>query len=148
MLAVLRQRNFALVWLAGLISLTGDWFLLVALPYVVYDFTGSAAATAATVATRVLPRLLLGTVAGLFLQRVVPDEFRGRVFGSLIAAISLALLIGSGVAGALGNRVDITIMLSAQAVSFPLAGLFALLTLAPSPITPSEPARANPEASS
>ncbi len=31
----LRQRNFALVWVAGLISLTGDWLLFVALPLAV-----------------------------------------------------------------------------------------------------------------
>ncbi len=45
MLTVLRQRNFGLAWVAGLISLTGDWFLLVALPFSVYGFTGSNAAT-------------------------------------------------------------------------------------------------------
>ncbi len=69
MLAVLRRRNFLLVWLAGLISLTGDWILFVALPLVVYDLTGSSAATAATVASRVVPRLLLSSVAGVFVDR-------------------------------------------------------------------------------
>ncbi len=69
MLAVLRQRNFALVWLAGLISLTGDWFLFVALPLVVYDLTGSTAATAALVAVRSVPRLTIGAVAGVFVDR-------------------------------------------------------------------------------
>jgi MFS family permease len=69
MLAVLRQRNFALVWFAGLISLTGDWFLIVARPLVVYQLTGSVAATALAAASRLLPQLLLGSVAGVFVDR-------------------------------------------------------------------------------
>lgn len=69
MLAVLRQRNFALVWTAGLISLTGDWLLVVALPIMIYQLTGSTAATAASVVVRVVPRLFLGSVAGVFVDR-------------------------------------------------------------------------------
>ena len=69
MLAVLRQRNFALVWFAGLISLTGDWFLIVARPLVVYQLTGSVAATALAAASRLLPQLFLGSVAGVFVDR-------------------------------------------------------------------------------
>ena len=41
MLAVLRRRDFGLLWLAGLVSVAGDWVLMAALPYVVYDRTGS-----------------------------------------------------------------------------------------------------------
>jgi hypothetical protein len=41
MLATLRQRNFALVWFGGLISMLGDWALRIALPFYVYDVTGS-----------------------------------------------------------------------------------------------------------
>ncbi len=69
MLAVLRRRNFALVWFAGLISLTGDWFLIVARPLVVYQLTGSVAATALAAASRLLPQLFLGSVAGVFVDR-------------------------------------------------------------------------------
>src|SRR6478609_7375566 len=31
MLAILRQRNFALLWLGGLVSFVGDWVLFIAL---------------------------------------------------------------------------------------------------------------------
>lgn len=69
MLAVLRQRNFALVWFAGLISLTGDWFLFVARPLVVFQMTGSVAATALVAALRLVPQLLLSSIAGVFVDR-------------------------------------------------------------------------------
>ena len=45
MFAVLRQRNFALLWLGDLVSLTGDWLLIVALPFFIYQRTGSVLAT-------------------------------------------------------------------------------------------------------
>ena len=47
MLALLRQRNFALLWFGGLISLTGDWVLHAALPFYIYQQTHSTLATAA-----------------------------------------------------------------------------------------------------
>ena len=33
MFAVLRRRDFALLWFSGLISVAGDWVLMTALPY-------------------------------------------------------------------------------------------------------------------
>jgi hypothetical protein len=45
MLRILRQRNFGLLWAAGLISLIGDWVLVVGLPIEVYTRTGSTLAT-------------------------------------------------------------------------------------------------------
>jgi hypothetical protein len=33
MLKVLRQRNFALLWIGQVISLIGDWVLIIALPF-------------------------------------------------------------------------------------------------------------------
>lgn len=42
MLTVLRQRDFALLWFAGLVALTGDWALAVALPLGGYALTESA----------------------------------------------------------------------------------------------------------
>lgn len=56
MLEILRRRNFALVWLGGLASLTGDWALIAGLPLVVYQMTGSTLALGLTAA--LLPRLV------------------------------------------------------------------------------------------
>jgi MFS family permease len=69
MLAVLRQRNFALLWLGQLISLTGDYVLIVALPFYTYQLTGSVLATGIMFLVQALPGLFLGSLAGVFVDR-------------------------------------------------------------------------------
>jgi MFS family permease len=69
MLAALRQRNFALLWFGQLISLLGDWVLFVALPFYIYTLTGSTLATGVMFIVQTLPRLFLGSVAGVFVDR-------------------------------------------------------------------------------
>ena len=69
MFPLLRRRNFALLWFGGLISLLGDRVLLIALPYFVYQETGSTLASAIMVAAELLPRVLFGSVAGVFVDR-------------------------------------------------------------------------------
>lgn len=96
MLATLRQRDFALLWLAGLISLTGDRAMLTALPFYVYGQTGSTLATAAMFVAYYLPMVLLGSVAGVFVDRW--DRKRIMVATNLLqtAATLLLLLVRSG----------------------------------------------------
>lgn len=69
MFAVLRQRNFTLLWLGELVSLTGDWLLIVALPFYIYQRTGSVLATGTMFIVEILPRLFLGSLAGVFVDR-------------------------------------------------------------------------------
>jgi MFS family permease len=69
MLRVLRRRSFALLWTSGLISMAGDWVLYAALPFYVFQRTGSTVATAGMVVAELLPGALLGTVAGVFVDR-------------------------------------------------------------------------------
>jgi hypothetical protein len=64
-LTVLRQRNFGLLWLGQLISTAGDWVLFIALPFYVFSLTGSALATGVMFIVETLPRVLLGSVAGV-----------------------------------------------------------------------------------
>ncbi len=45
MLSVLRRRNYGLLWSAQLISMIGDWAMFAALPFFVYEITGSVLAT-------------------------------------------------------------------------------------------------------
>lgn len=91
MLVTLRQRNFALLWIGQLISVFGDWVLLIALPFYIFDLTGSALATGAMFIAQTVPRVLLGSVAGVFVDRW--DRKRTMIAADLSrAALILALL--------------------------------------------------------
>ena len=87
MITTLRQRNFALLWFGGLISLAGDWMLNIALAAHVYALTGSALASGLMGAARVVPSLLLGSFAGIFVDRW--DRRRTLVACNLLLAASL-----------------------------------------------------------
>lgn len=91
MIALLKQRNFGLLWFGGLISLTGDWMLRIALPAYVFDLTGSTLATGTMFIAGMVPNLLLGSVAGVFVDRW--DRRRTMIIVNLIlAAVLLPLL--------------------------------------------------------
>jgi MFS family permease len=99
MLALLRQRDFALLWTAGVISTLGDFVLGIALPFYVYDQTGSALATGTMIAAGTVPRILVGSVAGVFVDRwdrrrtmVVADLSRALLLLSLLAIRSVEQL--------------------------------------------------------
>lgn len=87
MLTVLRQRNFALLWFGQLISLTGDFVLLVALPFYTYQITGSALATGLMFLIQALPSLFLGSLAGVFVDRW------NRRWTMILADFSRALIL-------------------------------------------------------
>jgi len=91
MLAMLRERNFTLLWFAGLISIAGDWMLLIALPLHVYQQTGSTLATGGMFMAAILPSVLLGSVAGVFVDRW--DRKRVMVWANLFRAVILLPLL-------------------------------------------------------
>ena len=91
MLTTLRQRNFSLLWSAGLISMIGDWMLLIALPIYVYKLTGSALATSTMFIAEMIPSLLLGSVAGVFVDRW--NRKRTMVITNLLLAFGLLPLL-------------------------------------------------------
>jgi MFS family permease len=88
---LLHQRNFALAWFSGLISLTGDWMLHTALPVYAYQITGSTMATGAMLAAVVTPRLLLGSVAGVFVDRW--DRRRTLIIANVLLSLGLLPLL-------------------------------------------------------
>ena len=85
MFTLLRQRDFARLWFGGLISIMGDSVLNVALPFFVYQISGSTIATAVMVAAELLPRLLFGSIAGVFVDRW--DRKRVMVITSLLQGL-------------------------------------------------------------
>ena len=66
---MLANRNFALLWWGGLVSMIGSWALQIGLPVYVYETTGSTLATGLTFMVGTVPRILLGSVAGIFVDR-------------------------------------------------------------------------------
>jgi len=91
MLRVLRQRNYALLWFGGFVSQLGDFVLFVGLPYEIYRLTGSTLATAGMVFSFLVPDILLGSVAGVFVDRW--DRRRLMVTANLLQALSLLPLL-------------------------------------------------------
>ncbi len=87
MMKVLFQRNFALLWWGGLISMTGDWMLRIALPAYIFQLTGSALATGIMFMMGQLPTLLLGSVAGVFVDRW--DRKRTMVIANLLHMVGV-----------------------------------------------------------
>jgi MFS family permease len=91
MLTTLRQRNFALLWFGGLISMAGDWMLLIALPIYVYQLTGSTLATSVMFMVSTVPRIVFGSVAGVFVDRW--ERKRTMVITNLLLGLGLLPLL-------------------------------------------------------
>src|SRR6202158_1193929 len=96
MRTLLRRRNFALVWVGGLASLTGDWALFAGIPLVVYQMTGSTLALGLTAIANSVPRLILGSIAGVFVDRW--DRRRTMLIADVLLGLVLLpmLLVTSG----------------------------------------------------
>jgi predicted MFS family arabinose efflux permease len=77
------------------LSIFGDWFLLIALPFQIYRLTGSAFATSLVFVAEAVPTLLLGAVAGVFADRydrrttmIACDAFRAVAILFLLFVVS------------------------------------------------------------
>ena len=91
MIATLRQRNFALLWFGGLVSLIGDWVLNVGLPIYVFLLTHSILVLSIALLAVRLPSILLGSVAGVFVDRW--NRKRTMVVTNLLLAVALLPLL-------------------------------------------------------
>ena len=90
MLVALRNRNLALLVAAQTISFTGSFVLFVGLPFYVYELTGSGLATGALFMAQTIPKLALGSIAGVFVDRW--DRRRTRIAADLLRVVLLPLL--------------------------------------------------------
>jgi predicted MFS family arabinose efflux permease len=66
---VLRNRDFRLLWTGQLLSSLGSWLLLVAIPYQVFELTGSPAATGFAFAIQGVPAFVIGPAVGVAVDR-------------------------------------------------------------------------------
>jgi predicted MFS family arabinose efflux permease len=88
---IVRNPSFGLLWAGQLLSDTGSWLLVVAVPVYVLHLTGSARDAGLAFVAEVVPILLLGPAAG-----VLADRWRSRttmIVSDLVRAGCVAALI-------------------------------------------------------
>ena len=90
-MSALRVASFRRLWLAGLISDTGDWLLLISLPILVYQYTGSTFGTAAAFLIELAPPVVLAPLTGRLADRL--DRRRTLLAVSLAQAVALTPLL-------------------------------------------------------
>ena len=76
-----------------------------------------------------IPRTGMRVGINSLFQSLVEDSLRGRIFGAFSTVQSLMVLLGIGLAGALGDLLGVPLMLNIQGSVYALSGLFGLLTL-------------------
>ena len=94
---LLRRRDFGLLWIGGLVSFTGDWAMFAGLPLAVYGLTDSTLATGGIFAAAMAPRILLGSFAGVLVDRW--DRRRTIVSANLAQAVGALPLLAVDSAG-------------------------------------------------
>jgi predicted MFS family arabinose efflux permease len=91
MLATFKHKNFTLLWVGGLISMTGNWMLMAILPFHVFALTGSALATSGILMAMVAPGIIFGSFAGIFVDRW--DRKKIMVAASALQALTVLGLL-------------------------------------------------------
>lgn len=86
-----REWNFLILWLGYLIAYIGEYFILLAIPIAVEKLTGSTLMVGLSVISEAVPMLLLGPVAGVFVDRW--NRKNTMVISSLIRAVLVLFLL-------------------------------------------------------
>ena len=86
---ILREANFRRWWVGASISIFGDQFYVVALPWLILQLTGSGIALGAVLTAAAVPRALLMLIGG-----AVSDRFSCRKV-MIVAACGQAIFVGT-----------------------------------------------------
>jgi CRP-like cAMP-binding protein/Na+/melibiose symporter-like transporter len=107
-LAVFRRRDFRLLWLAQLVSTAGSALTDIAAAIFVYRVTESALAVGLTLMATAVPSLVVGLLAGVYVDR--HDRKRIMIWTCLVQAVIVSL---------------IAVVIGIEAIALP--GLYALI---------------------
>jgi len=88
--ALRENRNFLLLWFGQSVSNVGDWINFVAITVLIYQITGSGLALGVLRATHAGPELVLGALAGVYIDRW--DRKTSMIAADLIRAGLVALM--------------------------------------------------------
>ncbi|MGI9577525.1 MAG: MFS transporter, partial [Microthrixaceae bacterium] len=86
--SALRVVDYRRFWLAALVSNTGTWMQAAAIPYVVFEITGTAGSVGVTGLFQYLPFMIMGAVGG-----TLADRFPRR---RLLLVTQVAMMISAG----------------------------------------------------
>ncbi len=90
----LRNAKFRLLWIGNTVSVTGDQFYLVALPWLVLGLTGSSIALGTITMTAAIPRAALMLLGGAVTDRISPRKVMMLTAAArtlLVAAVAVLL---------------------------------------------------------
>src|SRR5262249_18742292 len=86
----LSVRNFRLLWIGESVSLLGDQFYMIALPWLVLQITGSALALGTVIALGGIPRALFMLIGGALVDRFSPRTV--MIVSNAVRLVLVALL--------------------------------------------------------
>ncbi|HEX4681825.1 MAG TPA: MFS transporter [Gemmatimonadaceae bacterium] len=115
----LKSRNFALWWTGATLSLVGDQFYIVALPWLVLQMTGSGLAMGLVSMCAGVPRAVLMLMGGAVADRMSPRRLM------MITATARAILVGAIGCLAWGGHLSMA-SLYVLAIGFGIADAFAM----------------------
>ena len=98
-LSVFKLRNFRLLWIGEAISVIGDQFYMIALPWLVLQLTGDALAMGTVLALAAVPRALFMLVGGALTDRLSPRLV--MLVSNLMRMVLVFLLAGLVLSGAI-----------------------------------------------
>ena len=86
-----RNRNFMALWIGQTISFIGDYFYFLAIPIMVERLTGSSLLVGLAVISSALPMLVLGPIAGVFVDRW--DRKRTMIVSDVLRALLVLICL-------------------------------------------------------